>query len=91
MIKIIETNLFKDFSSFQSRVIEVESWEYVIKQFIGENKIPKIHTDVNGHYSGVIRPRFSKVKNLKYDGDKLMCDVEDFTHNMRKKLIERVG
>ena len=41
MIQIIETNLMLDkkLNNFQSRVIEVESWDYVIKQFTSNDII----------------------------------------------------
>lgn len=51
MIQIIETNLMLDdkLDNFQSRVIEVESWDYVISQFIQNDvKHPKIHYDIHG-------------------------------------------
>lgn len=92
MIRIIETNYNE--VSFQSRTIDVESWQYVIDQFTpneGELTCPKIHKDIYRGYSGVIRPRFSKIENLKIDDKcwRLMCDVITFNGRRRsKKLIE---
>lgn len=91
MVKIIETNYDK--ISFQSRVIEVESWEYIIKQFTAEEiKHPKTFKDVyRNKYLGVIRPKLSKIENLKYDESRLMCDVILFNKERYKKLIELIG
>ncbi len=90
MIRIIETNL--NDCSFQSRVIDVESWQYVIDQFIpnyGELTCPRIHRDTFTGYEGVIRPRFSKVENLNCEEyGRLMCDVIIFGNMRTKKLIQ---
>lgn len=89
MIKIIETNYNE--VSFQSRVIEVESWDYVIKQFTTEIATPKSFTDIYGNYEGVIIPRFKVIKNLNYSDDTLMCDVYTLSPNKKiVKLIQRV-
>ena len=92
MIRIIETNYNE--VSFQSRIIDVESWQYIIDQFTpaeGELHYPKIHKDILNRYSGVIRPRFSKIENLKIDDyHRLMCDVITFNGRRSKKLIEVV-
>lgn len=92
MIKIIETNLMLDdkLNNFQSRVIEVESWEYVIEQFTSEDiKHPETHYDIYGRYSGTIVPRFAQIENLEYDENRLTCDVVIFNGRRTKKLIER--
>lgn len=92
MIRIIETNYNE--VSFQSRIIDVESWEHLINQFTpneGELRHPKIHKDIYGGYSGVIRPRFSRIENLKVDNyRRIMCDVITFNGRRSKKLIEVV-
>lgn len=90
-IKIIETNVFEDFSSFQSRVIEVESWDYIINLFTSaeENTKPDVFDDIfNSKSTGVILPRQSRIENLQYDDFRLSCDVICYTRN--KKLIQRV-
>jgi hypothetical protein len=86
MIKIIETNLNND--SFQSRVIEVESWKYIIDQFINDEKIcTKIHKDIfNSGYIGVIRPMLSCIENLKYDDKRLSCDIIYYKGRARKLI-----
>lgn len=92
MIQIIETNLMlnEELNNFQSRVIEVESWDYVISQFIQKDvKHPKIHYDIRGRYSGVIVPRMAKITNLKYDENRLSCNVMTWNGKVIKKLIER--
>ena len=89
MVKIIETNYNEE--SFQSRIIEVESWEYVIKQFTEEEiKAPKIHRDIfNSEISGAIRPKMSTIENLKYDYFRLSCDVI-YNCGRIKKLIQLI-
>lgn len=92
MIQIIETNLMLDdkLDNFQSRVIEVESWDYVISQFIQNDvKHPKIHYDIHGRYSGVIVPRMAKITNLRYDENRLSCDVMTWNRKVIRKFIER--
>lgn len=91
MIRIIETNL--NDCSFQSRVIDVESWQYVIDQFVPDCvglTYPKIHRDTfTKGYEGVIRPRFSKVENLNCEEyGKLMCDAITYNGMRTKKLIQ---
>lgn len=91
MIQIIETNLMLDekLNNFQSRVIEVESWDYVVEQFTSSDVVnPKGHYDIHNRYSGAIVPRMAVIENLEYDDNRLSCNV---LHNGRKmrKLIER--
>ena len=91
MIQIIETNLMLDkkLNNFQSRVIEVESWDYVIKQFTSNDIIdPKSHYDIHNRYSGVIVPKGAVIYNLEYDDNRLSCNVLAYGHKIRK-LIER--
>lgn len=90
-IKIIEINVFEDFSSFQSRIIEVESWDYIINLFTSaeENTRPDVFNDIfNSKSTGVILPRQSRIENLQYDDFRLSCDV--ICHTRNKKLIQRV-
>ncbi|MDM0660013.1 hypothetical protein QTH47_12885 [Clostridium perfringens] len=91
MIQIIETNLMIDdkLNNFQSRLIEVESWDYVIKQFISKDvKNLKVHCDIHNRYVGEIVPRAVKIENLKYNDYRLTCDVIRFDGKRIKKLIE---
>lgn len=92
MVQIIETNLMIDekINNFQSRVIEVESWDYVIEQFISKDIVsPKIHYDINNRYSGVITPRMAVIENLEYDNNRLSCNVLTYDKRRIRKLIER--
>lgn len=89
MIKIIETNINDE--DFQSRIIEVPSWEYVIDLFEQEDvEYPKTFTSIIGNYYGVIRPRFSKIHNLKYTDIRLCCGVETYDKVIITKLIQRI-
>ena len=93
MIRIIETNYNE--VSFQSRIIDVESWQYLIDLFAPievELTYPKVYEDIYGRCSGVIRPRYSKVENLNIDNKchRVMCDIVTFNGMRSKKLIEMV-
>lgn len=75
---------------FQSRVIEVESWDKVIEIFTSERYDEcEQFTDIFGRYEGSLRQRESKIENLNYDNGRLTCIVN--THKCRvQKLIERI-
>ena len=92
MIQIIETNLMlnEKLNNFKSRVIEVESWDYVIEQFVSKDIVcPKVHYDIHNRYSGVIVPRMAVIENLEYDDNKLSCNVLTYNGHKIRKLIER--
>ena len=92
MIQIIETDLMLDkkLNNFQSRVIEVESWAYVIEKFTSDDVVnPKNHYDIHNRYSGVIVPRMAVIENLEYDDNRLSCDVLTYNGHKIRKLIER--
>ena len=92
MIQIIETNLMLDkkLNNFQSRVIEVESWDYVVEQFTSDDVVtPKTHCDIHNRYSGVIVPRMAVIDNLEYDDNRLSCNVLTCNGHKIRKLIER--
>jgi hypothetical protein len=77
MIKVIETNLSLNsddiIQDFQSRVIEVESWESFINEIEQAKTISRI--SVMGCLEGASIPREAKVENLIYDDFHLSCDV----------------
>lgn len=96
MAKIIETNLIFDDNNnlrdFQSRMIEVDSWEYVIDLFESDDSDDKIfYADYSYNMMGVLRPKGSKIENMKYTERKLMCDVirsSSFGVSKTKKIID---
>lgn len=75
MRKVIETNISLDNvgnqADFQSRVIEVESWESYIEEI--KNPTSKVKSDVFGCLNGTIMPRFTKASNLVYSDFHLSC------------------
>lgn len=92
MIKIIETNYSERSNSFQSRVIQVKSWKEVIDTFenYDSSKEIKNYVDIYNRYEGTMIPRQCKVRNLKYDEDRLYCEVVKSFGDVSKKLIERI-
>jgi hypothetical protein len=77
MVKVIETNISlgecDHFADFQSRVIEVDSWESYISE-IKTNK-SEYRTSCIGSLQGNSLPRNAKVSNLDYSDLKLSCIV----------------
>jgi len=92
MVKIIETNFQLHNNSFQSRVVEVESWEYIINLFKQDevNKVDNFQDVYNNYYEGVIRPKFSKIKDLKIEDDRLTCKVVIYDGRESMKLIQLI-
>ena len=92
MIAIIETNLSIDTTNtikdFQSRVIEVESWNNYIQEIKECRTIER--SSVLGNLYGVSISRESKVENLFYDDVHLSCDVINRFGFRTKKLVYRV-
>jgi hypothetical protein len=90
MVKVIETNLSfwdkDEISDYQSRIIEVESWE----DFVNEIKEGK-SVDRKGTLWGLTLPRICKIENFKYDEKHLSCDVITSDDFKRKKLAYLVG
>ena len=89
MIKVIETNLSIDnenkLRDFQSRVIEIDSWEDIIQEIKDCKTV--IRNSVLGCLSGTTIPRESKIENLTYDDFHLSCDVINYAGMKTKKLI----
>lgn len=90
MIKVIETNYNSQSNYFQSRVIEVDSWEYIIDIFLQDEVIDWKDFDSldEGYYYGLIRPLKSHIYDLKYDNNKLSCKVELYNKTIIHKFIE---
>ena len=76
MVKIIETNLIlnenNEIKDHQSRVIEMESWDDYVDEFI--NPKYKDLKDCLGHLNGAILLKSMKVSNLEYNNFTLSCD-----------------
>jgi hypothetical protein len=87
MVKIIETNISLNDdgiqADFQSRVIEVDSWELFVDEIkSGETKN---RTACIGYLTGLSLPRQTKIESIKDDGFHLSCDFTNrFGCKMRK-------
>ena len=88
MILVIETNLSLDkednIKDYQSRVIEIESWDDFINE-VKEAKCIIRSAYLGGMYGNTI-PRSAKVENLIYDDFHLTCDVYNYAGQKTKKL-----
>lgn len=88
MPKVIETNLYiekDEIKDFQSRIIEVDSWEDFINE-VREGKTV-IRNSILGNLHGSTIPRAFKVINLEYDDFHLSCDVYNYLRQRTKKLV----
>jgi hypothetical protein len=92
MIKVIETNISINndniIQDHQSRVIEVYSWEEYIEEIKNCKSINRSST--LGSLHGTTLPKESKVENLSYDDNHLMCDVINRFGIRSKKLTYKV-
>jgi hypothetical protein len=88
MVKVIETHITLDdkgkYNSFQSRVIEVESWESYVNEIKSVESVTR--TAIIGHLTGVSLPRNTVVEELKYDKNSLSCYFYDALRNKILKL-----
>lgn len=87
MAKVIETNLsMKDneIVDFQSRVIEVESWNSYVNEIGNGDYVDRLSIIGSLHGSSVLRS--SKVVNFVYDEFHLRCDIYDSHRFHSKKL-----
>ena len=88
MVKVIETNISLDqndnFVDFQSRVIEVESWESFIDEI--KNGTTVSRTAIFGNLTGASYPRHSKIEELEYDHSHLRCNFTNVMDMKFKKL-----
>ena len=95
MIKIIETNLsiYKHdedhtIKDFQSRVIEVDSWEEYIQE-IKDAKVV-VRSSILGSLHGTTIPYNARIENLTYDDFHLDCDVVNRFGMNSKKLAYKI-
>lgn len=94
MIKVIETNLsiYPDgentIKDFQSRVIEVDSWDEYVQEI--KDAKPVIRHSVIGSLHGTTIPHNSIVENISHDHFHLDCDVINRFGIMSKKLAFKV-
>jgi len=92
MIKVIETNLSVDrentIKDYQSRVIEVESWEDYVQEIKYSKAIYR--SSIIGSLHGNTIQSDSKIENLTYDDFHLICDVINRYGIMSKKLAYKV-
>lgn len=84
MAKIIETNISyeaKPFSTqfihdFQSRVIEVESWDIYIDEHIDTKSITR--DCIIGNLYGASIPRVATIDDLEHNENTLKCEIYDY-------------
>ena len=80
MIKIIETNIdYKnknEIGDFQSRVIEVDNWDFFTRIFNNYNPeaYPLQFNSCIGDLDGLVMPKYAKINHLEYDDFHLKCD-----------------
>lgn len=89
MVKVIETNLSlnennNEIMDYQSRVIEVDTWNSFCNEIINGETIDRQST--LGHLWGVSIPRKATVRNIKYDEFHLSCDIHNYRGQKSKKL-----
>lgn len=87
MVKIIETNLSMDgdkICDLQSRVIEVESWDDFIDEFIVAESV--VRECIIGNLYGVTIPRSATIEGLIYDERTLRCDIYNYHGAKTTKL-----
>lgn len=88
MVKVIETNMiignYRRIFDFQSRVIEVESWEAIVKEIVDAESVSR--NAVIGTMFGYTIPRNAKVENVDYDSNTLKCDVLNYAGERSQKL-----
>lgn len=87
MIKIKEMNVSES-GSIQERIIEVESWDYILNQFNNKERDGKIYKDmVTGSMVGSILPKTFDIRNLTYNDRELTCNVVIFDGSITRKFI----
>jgi len=86
MIMVIETNIYDQ--DFQSRVIEVESWESYVEEI--KNKIAIKRSSVIGHCYGISIPKECIISDLVVTNYKLSCIITTVTHKEIRHLVYKV-
>lgn len=93
MKKVIETNISLDNmgqqADFQSRVIEVESWELFIEEIKSGKSVTR-NCKVGSSF-GTSVPRFGKISNLKFDENHISCDITNIFGLQTRKLAYLVN
>ena len=92
MVKIIETNIsyeIKPYSTkylhdFQSRVIEVESWDSYINEIIDGKYVTR--DCIIGNLYGASFPREATIDDLTYNEQTLKCEIYDYRGDRTTKL-----
>ncbi|MBD8839393.1 hypothetical protein IFU39_16395 [Paenibacillus sp. CFBP 13594] len=87
MVKVIETNLSMvddQIHDFQSRVIEVSSWEDFRNEFL-ENVSVTRKASV-GSMFGITIPHGAVIENLEYSDNTLKCDIYSYSDVHTKKI-----
>lgn len=95
MVKIIETNIsYKDneIADHQSRVIEVDEWDFYTRIFdeYNPNLYPIQFESIIGNVWGGCVPKHAKITHLEYDDYHLKCDMRLYNGFRQTKLAYRV-
>lgn len=89
MIKVIETNISLypngDMADFQSRVIEVESWDGIVDEIKSAKSVNR-HAYIGSLY-GVTLPKFCTIENIEYNDRQLQCVVTSYDNRRAVKLL----
>ncbi|WP_440110157.1 hypothetical protein [Paenibacillus sp. QZ-Y1] len=87
MVKVIETNLSMvdgQIYDFQSRVIEVSSWEDFKNEFIENVSVTR--NACMGSMFGTTIPQGATIENLEYRDNILQCDIYSYSDVHTKKI-----
>ncbi len=90
-MQVIETNISSDFEwcirDYQSRVIEVPSWQEYIDLFTNyDGTVNGKDYKTSSHMYGSVLPSNCKIMNLKYDTYHLSCKLVSFDETYTMKL-----
>lgn len=84
---VIESNISindkDEFVDFQSRIIEVDSWQWLVDKI----KSGYYFTPNKATMIGNCLPRNAKVENIEYDDFHLSCDVYNYANMKTKKMF----
>ena len=93
IVKVIETNISysktnNNIYDHQSRVIEIDNWDFYTKIFneYNPNYYPQQFNSFIGNLWGGCMPKNAKISYLDYDSFHLQCDYVDFMGGKRTKL-----
>jgi hypothetical protein len=92
MTLVIETNISLDdkgnFADHQSRVIEVDSWDELVKEVTDKQLV--IRKAYLGYMYGLTIPKDCTIDNLIIIDYKLSCDITTYNGHKSKKLLYMV-